>query len=410
MRKLIGIAALSAGLWAVPAAAVNTEGYQIPYFGAAAGYLLTDGVRRSDDGDGYQFTIGVPLKKGSEAVEIRLFDYAYKRFDREKNFQTGLFVDYVTDFGRSGEESGAGFISAIKPFASIGVGFVEEDTFKDKHLHFGGSLGGGLLIPIPFKGWAVRLDGRIQGQLNKESCQPKGAPGACEKQVDFLVDYQVNLGLQIPLTLFFDRPVPVAPVKDCPVAVVDAETGRRDCAADSDRDGVGDPLDQCPGTAPGTVVNRQGCPRSTVSSDADGDGVANVQDKCPGTQAGFKVDGAGCVIAQTTSIAGVSFDPDSARLTAEGRSTLDGVATTLQGQSGLQVEIAGHTDSVGSDAYNTLLSQQRAEAVRSYLIEKGVDGNRLTAVGYGEAEPVASNDTEEGRISNRRVEFRISAG
>ncbi len=406
MHKLICIAALSASLWALPAAAVNTRDYPIPYFGAAASYLITDSVRKSDDGSGYQFTFGVPLKKGNSAIEVRLFDYSYKRFDNEKNFQTGLFLDYVADVGFSGTEDGSGFFSAIKPFVHLGVGFIQEDTFADKHLHFGGNLGGGLLIPIGFKGWALRLDGRVQGQLNKESC--KGPP-FCEKQADYLMDYQVNLGVQIPLTLFFDRPVSVEPVKDCPVAVVNAETGRSDCAEDSDRDGVSDPLDQCPGTTSGVAVNSQGCPRSTVSSDADADGVANAQDKCPGTQAGFKVDGVGCVSPQRTSLEGVSFEPDSAQLTGEGRSTLDGVAETFKGQSGLRMEIAGHTDSVGSDAYNILLSQQRAEAVRAYLIEKGVTETRLTAVGYGEVEPLASNDTEEGRSSNRRMEFRISA-
>ena len=385
MRNQICIAALFASVWALPAAAVNTPGYQIPYFGASASYLITDGVRRSDNGKGFQFTIGVPLKAPDTAIEIRLLDYGYKRIDDNKNYQSGLFLDYIKDFGPDNEAGEPDLFSSVKPFALLGVGFIQEDAFGDKHIHFGADLGGGFLIPIGFKGWALRLDGRVQGQLNKESCKggPNDPVAPCQKQADFLVDYQVNLGVQIPLTLFFDRPVRVEPVKDCPVAVVDAETGRSDCAEDSDRDGVSDPRDQCPGTSSGTQVNRQGCPRSKVTTDADGDGVVNEQDKCAGTQAGLKVDGAGCVTAQNTSIQGVSFDPDSARLTAEGRSTLDGMAATLKGQSALQVEIAGHTDSVGSDAYNTLLSQQRAEAVRSYLIEKGVAENRLTAVGYG---------------------------
>ncbi|MBI3171651.1 MAG: hypothetical protein HYZ32_03550, partial [Hydrocarboniphaga effusa] len=86
MRKQICIAALFASLWALPAAAVNTASYRIPYFGAAASYLITDSVRKSDAGSGYQFTFGVPLQKGNTAIEVRLFDYGYKRNDEKKNF------------------------------------------------------------------------------------------------------------------------------------------------------------------------------------------------------------------------------------------------------------------------------------------------------------------------------------
>ncbi|MEN8719821.1 MAG: OmpA family protein, partial [Oceanococcaceae bacterium] len=71
------------------------------------------------------------------------------------------------------------------------------------------------------------------------------------------------------------------------------------------------------------------------------------------------------------------------------------------------VEVAGHTDSIGGDAFNQQLSQRRAEAVRQYLIGKGISAERLTAVGYGESEPKATNDNEEGRELNRRVELRI---
>ena len=211
------------------------------------------------------------------------------------------------------------------------------------------------------------------------------------------------------MTWFFDRPAAVvAPVEDCPVAVVDPATGRKDCSADSDGDGVGDRVDECPGTPSGTPVNRQGCARSQLNNDTDGDGVENEDDECPGTQPGLKVNRKGCVVEQNTSLRGVTFQPNSDRLTPEGRTTLDGVAATLDGQKDLKSEIAGHTDSLGSEAYNTLLSQRRADSVRSYLISKGIDGQRLTAVGYGELEPTDSNDTDAGRKNNRRVEFRLT--
>lgn len=394
-----------------PAHAVHTERYQVPYFGILGEFMGTDSARDSGNGEGFQIQFGVPLQSGHSAVELRYFDLAIKDrpIDKDDNFQTGLFVDYVRDFGPLGE--GAGRFSGVKPFATLGVGFIEEDEFRDKHIHLGLDGGAGLLIPVGYGGWAARLEGRIQGQSNNETCDEEAvAAGRCSRAASFLVDYQIGLGIQIPMTLFFDRPVSLAPAEDCPVAVVDPETGRRDCAIDSDRDGVSDNADECPGTPAGTAVNENGCSDSRAVNDHDGDGVLNDDDRCPDTHAGFKVNGEGCLVAQKTALAGVTFQPNSTRLTPQGRQTLDGVVGTLKAQEDLRIEIAGHTDSVGSEAYNTLLSQQRAEAVRTYLIERGLDASRVTAVGYGELEPVDTNETEEGRRANRRVEFRISSG
>ena len=86
---------------------------------------------------------------------------------------------------------------------------------------------------------------------------------------------------------------------------------------------------------------------------------------------------------------------------------LDGFARALSGQGGIKSEIAGHTDNVGDASFNLALSKQRAEAVRQYLIAKGIDGVLLTSTGYGDTQPIASNDDEAGRAMNRRVDFRI---
>ncbi|MGH8540799.1 MAG: OmpA family protein [Stenotrophobium sp.] len=122
---------------------------------------------------------------------------------------------------------------------------------------------------------------------------------------------------------------------------------------------------------------------------------------------GFKVDANGCIIQQDVVLRGVNFEYNSDRLTAPSQETLDELATTLNGQPELNVEIAGYTDSRGSAAYNLRLSRERAESVRSYLISKGVKGSSLVAKGYGKAKPIASNDTNEGRTENRRVEFVV---
>ena len=110
--------------------------------------------------------------------------------------------------------------------------------------------------------------------------------------------------------------------------------------------------------------------------------------------------------AESEVLHGVTFDFDSARLTPNARTILRNVAERLAYHHKTEVEISGHTDSVGSRAYNQRLSERRAEAVRDYLIELGVDAERLTAVGFGPEQPIASNDTEEGREVNRRIEIK----
>jgi len=87
---------------------------------------------------------------------------------------------------------------------------------------------------------------------------------------------------------------------------------------------------------------------------------------------------------------------------------LNDVAAALAAQPALNVEIQGHTDSIGSAAYNLNLSQRRADSVRSYLVDKGVSAAALTAKGYGKTQPIASNDTAEGRAQNRRVAFAVT--
>ena len=108
---------------------------------------------------------------------------------------------------------------------------------------------------------------------------------------------------------------------------------------------------------------------------------------------------------QKLVLEGVNFDFDKATLRQEDVSELDKNVEALKAWGDVNIEVAGHTDSKGSDAYNMKLSKQRAEAVRNFLISRGVAADRLTAKGYGESQPVADNATEEGRFKNRRVEL-----
>lgn len=178
--------------------------------------------------------------------------------------------------------------------------------------------------------------------------------------------------------------------------------GSNGCPVDSDGDGVADYLDKCPGTPAGAAVNANGCPK-----DSDGDGIADYLDKCPGTAKGVKVDSKGCELQAVINLRGVNFANNSAKLTGTSPAVLNDMASTLKRYPNQKVEIAGHTDGSGAHSYNMSLSQKRADAVRSYLVSKGVSAGNLTAKGYGPDSPIASNKTRAGRASNRRVELRL---
>jgi OOP family OmpA-OmpF porin len=172
---------------------------------------------------------------------------------------------------------------------------------------------------------------------------------------------------------------------------------------DADGDGVPDSRDRCPNTPRGVRVDANGCP-----IDSDGDGVADYQDRCPGTPRGAKVDASGCEImgSVTINVTTDHFAFDSAELKPAMMSELDSVAAKVTGSKGNeQLEIVGHTDSTGPEAYNQGLSERRAQAAADYLAGQGVSPSAMTVKGMGESQPVADNATREGRAMNRRVEI-----
>ncbi len=142
-------------------------------------------------------------------------------------------------------------------------------------------------------------------------------------------------------------------------------------------------------------------------ADTDGDGVTDDVDKCPGTAPGVAVDAVGCERKGSITLEGVNFEFNSADLMVDSRPALDRVAVDLKKYPRLKVEMQGHTDSVGADAYNQNLSQRRADSVAQFLTNAGVPTGQVTARGYGESEPVADNKTEEGRAQNRRVVMKV---
>ncbi|WP_454829695.1 OmpA family protein [Pseudoxanthomonas wuyuanensis] len=147
---------------------------------------------------------------------------------------------------------------------------------------------------------------------------------------------------------------------------------------------------------------------SCADLDDDGDGVNNCDDKCPGSQAGQTIGPDGCPVPVSIDLKGVNFDFDKSTLRPDAVSILSEATEILKRYPDLRVEVAGHTDSVGTDAYNQGLSERRAKTVYDYLTSNGVDASRLVGPnGYGESRPIDTNDTAEGRARNRRTELNV---
>jgi len=222
---------------------------------------------------------------------------------------------------------------------------------------------------------------------------------------------------------------------------------------DSDGDGVPDSVDRCPNTPEGTRVMTDGCPEDDFGDDGppmlpppdrDGDGIPDSEDECPDVPGvpekngcPLDTDGDGIPDAEDDCpevwgvpekngcpddsgrkvvvtkdkiviIDKVHFETAKATIRRDSFSILDEVAQVLKDHPHIaKLRIEGHTDSRGRLAFNERLSQQRADSVRNYLIDKGIAPSRLSAQGYGPSTPIDTNETAEGRANNRRVEFTI---
>lgn len=211
---------------------------------------------------------------------------------------------------------------------------------------------------------------------------------------------------------FMSPPEPAKPAPEPAKAAIVAPAAVAVVAAvpvlpvDSDKDGVIDENDKCPGTAAGVAVDTKGCPL-----DSDNDGVNDSLDLCPNTKAGMAVDSKGCPppIEENVKIAiGVLFASGKADIKEDSTDDIKKLGEFMQTYPTTKTVIEGHTDSVGSAAMNKDLSQRRADAVRDYLIKNyNIDANRIKAVGYGPDRPVADNATAAGRQLNRRIEAAI---
>ncbi|MBK8235888.1 MAG: OmpA family protein [Deltaproteobacteria bacterium] len=194
----------------------------------------------------------------------------------------------------------------------------------------------------------------------------------------------------------------------CPDVPGEKPSGCPPEPGDRDGDGFLDPQDACPdekGVAP------DGCP----DRDPDKDGVLDPDDRCPTepeTKNGFE-DGDGCPDALPDEfgdlevLEGVFFDVDKDTIRKNSREVLDKAVSVLERFKTVRVEVSGHTDSTGNREHNMELSQRRADAVKRYLVEHGIDAARIETRGAGPDEPLDSNANAGGRAKNRRIEFRV---
>lgn len=179
-------------------------------------------------------------------------------------------------------------------------------------------------------------------------------------------------------------------------AVAGAVIGTLICYAqdgDEDDDGVFDRRDRCPGTPPNTTVHHNGCPLKEYAS-------------APAEPAAEPIE----VVESVRVELDVKFDFNKSDVKQDSQADIQSLADFMKQYPQTTTTVEGHTDAVGSDAYNQALSERRANAVRDVLVNQhGIDSSRVSSVGYGESRPVADNDSESGRAINRRVEAEVEA-
>lgn len=344
MRGFLGVTAL---LCASVAHGAEQQHVWMNYVGAMGTFGFLDNGRASR----IEEATGIDLLFGSQrddnwGYELHVFGALNETGDDAGSdfYRWGFGGDLSYAFGPRYE---------FTPFILAGAGYAYNDVFPnaaDEWDWFANVGAGFVTAPV---GWDLfRLRGEVRGIYDDYGNQ---------RADDAFIDYRIGLGVEFMLT-----PLPKSQAEAVRIVTV-----------------------------------------SSGLNDEDGDAIVDGSDQCPATPAGVRVDGTGCALPKVWRLDGVTFEFDRARLRPDSLVILQGQAETLLRYPDMKVEVAGHTDSDGSDDYNLQLSQRRADAVRDYLVSLDVPAGQITARGYGEAEPVKDNETDEGKEFNRRVELRI---
>lgn len=361
MKKVTLLCALVAAVPTVQAADETGGVYFTPY----AQRFFTDKQRNIEPNDYlYGLAIGTEVNKNLN-IELNVNGAQVdgdKAIASDLNFYAAT-LNFLTVFARD---------SVVSPFISLGGGVMKTDF----------SPGGDTddIIATGGLGANIRLYDGPQG-TSGFTLRPELSARLDDAGSDKFVDYYAGIGLQFNFgrdnVILASKPseAPAAPPEPlasttAPLPAAEPFAG----PADADRDGVVDSLDQCPNTAPGVAI-----------------------------------DAKGCVQKGSVTLEGVAFQTNSAKLIGQSEEVLDRVAKQLKEHPRLRVELQGFTDSVGSNQRNLQLSQQRADAVRNYLLDQGVTASQVVARGYGEDQPVADNTSVEGRAQNRRVVMYVAS-
>jgi OOP family OmpA-OmpF porin len=326
------------------------------YFTPQVGGILVDEDRPVQDGDWlYGLAVGKHLSQGL-SMELNLNGAQVGGGPARGDLSLwGGSLDLLGVMNRAGR---------VSPYVSAGLGGAQNDREGSSDAtDFMAQAGVGLFVKL----WES-ADGARTFSLRpdiKARWNDAGAEG-------HPLDYIGTLGFQFSFGAPTAQPVATPPPAPAPAPVAATPPPPPPPPGDSDRDGVTDDIDKCPGTAAGVAVDAEGCP-----------------------------------LKGSITLEGVTFELNSAQLTADSRTVLNGVAQDLRKYPRLRIELQGHTDSSGADAYNLSLSQRRADSVRQHLVEQGVPPTQLVARGYGETQPIDSNTSNEGRARNRRVVMSV---
>jgi OmpA-OmpF porin, OOP family len=318
----------------------------------SVGINLTDSKRRSDDG----YVLGLGLGRFISPRFHIEFDVNYSEFDQDGG------GDWSTlDSGVTGRLFFANLDGRVRPYALAGLRSIKHDRDGARDGRDAGAhLGLGVLAPIndrlSFRGEAIyRYDTDDQSIVTEDDYS----------------DWLLMAGLSLSIGEA-SGPSEPPPSEDPPPP----------------------PTEDPPPPPPEECV------------DADGDGVCDDRDNCLNSTPGAMVDRNGCEVAEVIDLRGVNFDFDKCNLRPDAVEILNNAVGVLKSNE-LRVSVEGHTDAVGTDAYNQTLSECRAKVVYDYLLDNGVESGKVTGhVGFGESQPIDTNETAEGRARNRRTELK----